>query len=47
MTNDGDNRLIAVVIVTAILLLLGGKLLFAKLVYDDWSCAIAECRKAK
>ncbi len=47
MTHGGDNRLVAVVIVAAILLLLGGKLLFAKLVYDDWSCAVATCRKTK
>lgn len=47
MINDRDNRFIAGILIAIVIVLLGGKLLFAKLVYDDWSCAVAQCRKLK
>lgn len=34
-------------LLAVVVLLFGLRLVWAKLVYDDWSCAVAECRKVK
>lgn len=42
-----EDRIAWFIIAALVVLALVGKLVHAKFVYGDWTCAVAHCRKVK